>query len=67
MRFELRISLKNVAYVVKIPKDSCTFEAIFLLTVKLGVFLQTEKFHLKAQASWQKCITLKKNMTLNIC
>lgn len=45
-----------MAYVVKIPKDSCTFEAIFLLIVQLDVFLQTEKFHLKAQASWQNVL-----------
>lgn len=55
------ISLKNMTNFVKIPKDSCSFEAIFFLILQLEVFLQTEKeFHLKAQTSWQKCITLRK-------
>lgn len=58
------LSLKNVAYFVKFPKDSCTFEAIFLLILQLEVFLQAEEeFHFKAQPSWQKCVSVKKNKT----
>lgn len=49
------LSLKNVAYFVKFPEHSCTFEAIFLLILQLQVFLQAEEeFHFKAQTSWQK-------------
>lgn len=49
------LSLKNVAYFVKFPGDSCTFEAIFLLILQLQVFLQAEEeFHFIAQTSWQK-------------
>lgn len=58
------LSLKNVAYFVRFPEDSCTFEAIFLLILQLQVFLQAEEeFHFKAQTSWQKVCFSEKNKT----